>query len=187
MKAKFVYERFEKGKKPVGLDSPEGIDHLIETWQKRGIKFGHLFFLGPDVEKKREFFSKYHTYIEKYMKQINEAGVPYEHMTLWGDHVDIRSYQIAKGNWSLFHCLTEDDAKKVIKVLEGITTGNQNFNISEERENINLSDKIHRESDPEHRKWEDEYYKKKGGEKRKTDLDFLDKIEETRKKLDSIK
>ena len=186
MKAKFVNETFEKGKKPVGMDSPEGLDHLIDTWKKKGIKFGWMFDKGEEREKKREFLGKYHQYIEKYLKQLNEAGVPWKDMTLWGDHVDVKSYQITKGNWSLFHCLTRDDAEKLIKILENITTGNQTFNISDERESINLSDKIHLESDPEHVKWQ-ENYEKATGNKRRTDLDFLENIKETRKKLDSIK
>ena len=186
MKAKFINEVFDKEKKPIGSSSEEGIDHLIEVWQKNGIKFGHLFFEGDYVEKNRKFFSKYHKYIEKYLKQLNEAGVPWEDMKLWGDHVDIKSYRIGKGNWSLFQCISRKDAESLIKILENITTGNQTYHIEEDRESINLSDKIHMESDPEHRKWNEEM-DRKIGEKRRTDLDFLDGIKETRKKLDSIK
>jgi len=186
MKAKFVNEKFEKGKNPVGLDSPEGIDHLIETWQKKGMKFGWMFFEGGEMEKKREFLGKYHKYIQKYLEQLNEAGVPWKDMTFWGDHVDIKSYRLSKSNWSLFQCITRKDAEDLLKVLENITTGNQTFHIEEDKESINLSDKIHIESDPEHKKWAEEYAKRKG-EKRRTDLDFLDGIKETRKKLDLIR
>lgn len=187
MKAKFINETFEKGKKPVGMDSLAGIDHWIDSWQNKGMKFGWMFFQGDEIEKKKDFVSKYHQYIDKYLNQLNEAGVPWKDMTFWGDHVDIKSYRIGKGNWSLFQCITREDAENLIKILKNITTGNQEFHVEEDKESINLSDKIHRESDPEHRKWEDEYAQKKGYKKRRNDLDFLDGIKETRKKLKSIK
>ena len=184
MKAKFVNETFEKGKKPVGMDSQEGIDQLLNRFEKKGIKIGWQL-RDPKEGNKREFFGEYHNYIEKYLEKLNKAGVEWKNMTLWGDHVDVQSYQIMKGNWSLFHCLTREDAEMLINILENIATGNQSYNISEDKENINLSDKIHIETDPEHKKWIENYEKRKG-EKRRTDLDFLDKIEETRKKLKTI-
>lgn len=186
MKAKLVTEEITRGKMPIGRTSDQGIDSLIKSWEKKGINFGHLFFSGNQVEEKREFFSKYSTYIEKYLNQLNKAGVPWDKMTFWGDHVDIKAYQITKGNWSLFHCLTKEDAELLVSVLKNITTGSQNFYITEEREHINLSDKIHMETDSEHRKWM-ESFEKRQGETRRTDLDFLENIEETRKKLKSIK
>jgi len=186
MKAKFVNEEIERGKKPIGQRSPEGIDQLIKKWEAKGLKFGHFFFEGDQMEKTRNLFSKYYPYIEKYLNKLHAVGVKWEDMKLWGDHVDVKSYRISKGNWSLFQCLSKEDAESLIKILENITTGNQTFIISEDKENINLMDKIHIESDPEHRKWQEEYDKRHGN-KRRTDLDFLDKIEETRKKLKTIK
>jgi hypothetical protein len=186
MKAQFINEVLERGKKPIGIKSSAGINRVINEWQKKGLKFGHFFFEGDQVEKTRDLFSKYYPYIEKYLNKLHNAGVEWKDMTLWGDHVDIKSYRISKGNWSLFQCLKEEDAKNLINVLENITTGNQAFNISEDKENINLMDKIRREIDPEEREWI-ELREKQSGEKRRTDLDFLDHIEETRKKLNQIK
>lgn len=185
MKAKFVNKEIKRGKKPIGLDSSEGIDRFIKFWQKKGLKFGHFFFQGNEVKKTRNLFSKYYSYIEKYLNKLHDVGVKWEDITLLGDHVVIKSYRISKGNWSLFQCLTKEDAENLIKILENITTGNQTFTISEDTENINLVDKINRESDPEERKWI-EKMEKRTGEKRRTDLDFLDHIKETRKKIKSI-
>lgn len=186
MRAKKVYEaQFEKGKKPVGMESPEGIDNWIKSWQDKGLNFGWQFFKGDDEQGKREFVGKYHPQIEKYLKKLNEVGVPYENMTLWGDHIDVKTYQLLKGNWALFHCLTEEDAEMVKKVIENMTTGNSNIYIKEDRDHVNLSDAIHKETDEDHRKWM-ERMEKSTGEKRRTDVDFLEHIEETRKKLKSI-
>lgn len=185
MKAKFVNEKFDKEKKPVGITSDEGIDQIIKSWQKKGIKFGWQFFEGDEKEKRREYLSKYHKYVEKYLNRLHEAGVPWDDMTYWGDHVDIKSYQISKGNWSLFHCITKEDAEMLVKVLENLTTGNQTFNISEEREHISLGEVVYRDADPEVDKWYSELENRKG-EKRRTEVDFLDKIEKTRQKLKSI-
>lgn len=184
MKAKFVNEKFDRDKKPVGLSSDEGIDQLIKSWQDKGIKFGFMFFSGDQMDKKRDYLGKYHKYIEKYLDKLNKAGVPWEHMTLWGDHVDVKAYQITKGNWALFKCLTKEDAEAVVNVIENMVTGNQTYNISEDREHINMNDQIHMDSDSKHSDWEEAYQKVHG--KRRTELDFLDNIEETRKKLKSI-
>jgi hypothetical protein len=185
MRAKKVYEEIKRGKKPVGSDSPEFIDLLIKKWQNKGLKFGWMFFKGDEVDKKREYLGKYHTYIEKYLNKLHEAGVPWENITFWGDHLDVKSYQLLKGNWSLFHCITEEDAKLVKKVLENMTAGNTPIYIKEDREHINIGDSIYRDSDPQYAKWIKDYEDMKG-EKRETDLHFLEHIEEMRNKLKSI-
>ena len=158
---------------------------MIKKWQDKGIKFGWQFFSGDEMEKKREYLAKYHTYIEKYLDKLHEAGVPWENITFWGDHLDVKTWQLLKGNWALFHCITEEDAKMVKKVIENMTTGNTPVNISEDRDHIGLGDSVYRDSDPEHAKWMADY-ETRHGEKRRTDLDFLEHIKETRKKLKSI-
>lgn len=186
MKARLINETIERGKKIVGIDTDEGFQQLIKSWTDKGIKFGWMFFKGNDMEKKREYFKKYHKYLGKYLDDLHKAGVPYEDMNFWGDHVDIKSYRISKGNWSLFMCLTREDAENLVKIIENMVPGSQDFGIQEDKENINLSEKMHIENDPEHAKWYKEH-EIRTGQKRKTDLDFLDKIEETRKKLKLIK
>ena len=120
------------------------------------------------------------------MNKLHEAGVPWENIKFWGDHLDVKTWQLLKGNWSLFHCITKEDAELVRDVIQDMTTGGGAIQISEENDHIDLGDQIRYESDPEHRKWTDMRAEKTGG-KRRTDLSFLDNIEETRKKLKSIK
>lgn len=183
MKAKYIHEAFKKDQKPVGMSSDEGIDAFLKKMGEKGIKIGWRL---EKEENDRAFIGKYAPYIEKYLNKLHEAGVPWENITLWGDHADVKSWQILKGNWGLFHCITEEDAHRLVKIIDNMIPTNSNFVISEDREHINFSDRIHMESDPEHRKWMEDYAKRKG-EKRKTDLDFLDHIQETRKKIDSMK
>jgi hypothetical protein len=185
MRAKLIREEFKKGAKPVGISTEEGVDYLIKKWQKTGLKFGWQFFDGDEREKKREFFSKYYPLIEKYLNKIHEAGVPWEHITFWGDHLEVKTYQLIKGNWALFHCITKKDAELVKKVIENMTTGGGAINIREDSDHIQLGETIMRESDPEHNEWIKKH-EKNTGEKRKTDLDFLDGIEEIRRKLKGI-
>lgn len=187
MRAKKVYEsKFQKGKKPVGMDSPEGIDRWIKSWQNKGVKFGWQFFQGDDVEKKRDFVGKYYKQIDKYLNKLNEVGVPFDNITMWGDHLDVKTYQLLKGNWSLFHCLTEEDAKMVKKVIENMTTGSTPVNITEDSDHINISEAILRETDKEHKEWMERRKELNPEGYYGTDLDFLDKIQDTRKKLKSI-
>ena len=186
MKARKIYEtQFKKGQKPVGMDSESGMDHWIEKWQDKGLNFGWQYFKDKDEHNARDFTRRYHREIEKYLKLLNEAGIPYANMTLWGDHIDAKTYQLLKGNWALFHCITEEDAKMVKEFIENMTTGNSNIVIKEDRDHINIADRIHKETDEDHRKWM-ERMEKSTGEKRRTDLDFLDKIHDIRKKLRSI-
>lgn len=186
MKAKFIYEKFDRDKKPVGMSSSEGIDQWIEKWKKKGLRFGWQFFDDDKKESKREFVSRYHQYIDKYLNKLHEVGIPWENMQFWGDHLDVKTWQLLKGNWSLFHCITKEDAELVKNVIQDMTTGGGTIHISEDNDHIDLADQIHYESDPEHRKWTDRRFEKTG-EKRRTDLSFLENIEETRKKLKSIK
>ncbi len=166
MKAKFVNEEFEKGKKVVGRSTPEGQEQIIRKISDKGVKV----YIGWD--EKGEQAVKIVENIDEILKHLDllhSVGVSYDKMRVshWYS-IQVEGYNILRGNTVILNCLTESDAENLIKILQKFTAEEVDFGTS--------TDRIHL-------RWTDDPWNQfMSGKTKPNEFDFLKDLEKNRKK-----
>lgn len=141
MKAKFVNEKIERGKKPFGLTSKDGQEALLNRLRDKGI---YIWFGWDKDEEQVPKLAENWAHIEPFIELLHEVGVKYEDMELshW-DHVAVKTWQIMSGNHVVAHALTEKDAEFVMKVMESFCTMRGEWSTEQDgREHIHWSSDV---------------------------------------------
>lgn len=180
MRAQRVYEnnKFQKGKIPVGLSTPEGQEYILDKLKKLGIKT--FFEWDSSGDQLKRFVKNFHL-IFPFIELLHDVGVKYEDMMVSHWHqISVKPWKIKSGNNIIANALTEKDANLVLDVLKRFTEKRGEWAIEKEKDglaNLNLSwyDDVMSQNHPN----EDWY-------KGNNNFEFVKNLKDSRKKYDII-
>jgi len=125
----YLIEKFSEDSDPI-KDMDIGKIGMFKALEKR-VRMRFNFGEKAGIEKKKKVIENIYK-ITEIVDKLVEAGCKEEDMAIYNyDEIEVKGYQVLKGNWVLFSCLTEEDAETLIQFIKMFSIWNyDSFKIS---------------------------------------------------------